>query len=230
MPWLAVGALAVVTFALGVLFGAAEVSTVAFSEEEGQQGAAGFLLALWALGSLVAGLISGAISWRQGPLVRLRWGALGMAAAMVPLALVPSIPLMGLVLLIGGFAISPTLIAATSLAEQVLPPARLTEGMMLLQTGIALGLAPGAALGRCRDRGVRRVGGVPGLVRRRCARPGGGTGDPRTEPLGPLGQLGQRRRRAGPSGRRLQPVRSDGAVVCWGRNHVGQATVPGWFG
>jgi MFS family permease len=146
MPWLAVGALTVLTFALGVLFGAAEVSTVAFSEEQGQQGAAGFLLALWAFGSLVAGLISGAISWRQGPLVRLRWGALGMAAAMAPLALVPSIPLMGLVLLVGGFAISPTLIAAMSLAEQVLPPARLTEGMMLLQTGIALGLAPGAAL------------------------------------------------------------------------------------
>ena len=146
MPWLAIGTLTVLTFALGVLFGAAEVSTVAFSEEEGRQSAAGFLLALWALGSLVAGLISGAISWRQGPLVRMRWGALGMATAMAPLVLVPSIPLMGLVLLIGGFAISPTLIAAMSLAEQVLPTARLTEGMMLLQTGVALGLAPGAAL------------------------------------------------------------------------------------
>jgi len=146
MPWLAIGPLAVLTFALGVLFGAAEVTTVAFSEEEGRQGAAGFLLALWALGSLLAGLVSGAISWRRGPRVRLRWGALGMAAAMAPLALVPSIPVMGLVLLIGGFAISPTLIAAMSLAEQVLPAARLTEGMMILQTGIALGLAPGAAL------------------------------------------------------------------------------------
>jgi MFS family permease len=69
-----------------------------------------------------------------------------MAAAMAPLALVPSIPVMGVVLLIGGFAISPTLIAAMSLAEHLLPPARLTEGMMLLQTGLALGLAPGAAL------------------------------------------------------------------------------------
>jgi MFS family permease len=146
MPWLAIGALTVLTFALGVLFGAAEVATVAFSEEEGRQGAAGFLLALWALGSLVAGVISGAISWRRGPLVRLRWGALGMAAAMAPLVFVPSIPVMGLVLVIGGFAISPTLIAAMSLAEQVLPSARLTEGMMLLQTGLALGLAPGAAL------------------------------------------------------------------------------------
>jgi predicted MFS family arabinose efflux permease len=69
-----------------------------------------------------------------------------MAASMAPLVFVPSIPVMGLVLVIGGFAISPTLIAAMSLAEQVLPSARLTEGMMLLQTGLALGLAPGAAL------------------------------------------------------------------------------------
>ncbi|KAA1429074.1 MFS transporter [Nocardioides antri] len=146
MPWLAVGPLAVLTFALGVLFGAAEVSTVAFAEEEGRQGAAGFLLAVWALGSLLAGLVSGAVTWRQGPLVRLRWGALGMAATMAPLFLVPTIPAMGLVLLVGGIAISPTLIAAMSLAENVLPPARLTEGMMILQTGVALGLAPGAAL------------------------------------------------------------------------------------
>jgi MFS family permease len=146
MPWSAVGPLAVVTFALGVLFGAAEVSTVAFTEEQGHQGAAGILLAVWAFGSLVAGLVSGAVTWRRGPLVRLRWGALGMATAMAPLILVPSIPVMGLVLLVGGFAISPTLIATMSLAEHVLPAARLTEGMMVLQTGIALGLAPGAAL------------------------------------------------------------------------------------
>ena len=146
MPWPAIAPLTALTFALGVLFGAAEVTTVAFAEDEGHQGAAGFLLAVWALGSLVAGLISGAIVWKRGPLVRLRWGALGMTAAMAPLALVPSIGVMGVVLLLGGFAISPTLIAAMSLAEGVLPTARLTEGMMLLQTGIALGLAPGAAL------------------------------------------------------------------------------------
>ncbi|MEZ0580874.1 MFS transporter [Nocardioides sp. MH1] len=146
MPWATIAPLTLLTLALGVLFGAAEVATVAFAEEEGHQGAAGFLLALWAFGSLVAGLVSGAISWRRGPLVRLRWGALGMVAAMAPLALVPSIPVMCVVLLLGGFAISPTLIAAMSLAEGVLPTARLTEGMMLLQTGVALGLAPGAAL------------------------------------------------------------------------------------
>ena len=146
IPWAAIGPLTGVAGALGVLFGAAEVVTVAFADEQGHKSMAGFLLAVWALGSLLAGLVSGAISWRRGPLVRLRWGALGMACAMVPLAFVPSIPVMAVVLLVGGLAISPTLIAAMSLAEQVLPSARLTEGMAFIQTGLAAGLAPGAAV------------------------------------------------------------------------------------
>ncbi|MFC7503379.1 MFS transporter, partial [Nocardioides sp. GCM10030258] len=131
---------------LGILFGAAEVVTVAFADENGRKSAAGFLLAIWAFGSLVAGVVSGAIVWRHGPLVRLRVGAFGMLLAMAPLPLVPSIPVMGVVLLVGGFAISPTLIATMSLAEQVLPPARLTEGMAIIGTGLAAGLAPGAAI------------------------------------------------------------------------------------
>ncbi|HWJ07937.1 MAG TPA: MFS transporter [Nocardioides sp.] len=146
IPWSAIAPLTVVAAALGVLFGAAEVVTVAFAEEEGHKSAAGFLLAVWALGSLLAGVVSGAIAWRRGPLVRLRLGALGMLVAMAPLAFVPSLAVMGAVLLIGGVAISPTLIAAMSLAEQVLPPARLTEGMAFIQTGLAAGLAPGAAI------------------------------------------------------------------------------------
>ncbi|HWJ65658.1 MAG TPA: MFS transporter [Nocardioides sp.] len=146
MPWGAIGPLTLVGAALGILFGAAEVVTVAFADEQGHKAASGFLLAIWALGSLLAGLASGAITWRRGPLVRLRVGALGMMLAMVPLPFVPSLPVMGLVLLVGGVAISPTLIATMSLAEQELPTARLTEGMAFIQTGLAAGLAPGAAI------------------------------------------------------------------------------------
>jgi MFS family permease len=146
IPWQAIVPLSVLCFALGSLFGAAEVATVAFSDEQGHRGVAGFLLAVWSFGSLLAGLVSGALTWKRGVLFRLRWGALGMAAAMAPLAAVPSIPVMFAVLLVGGLAISPTLIAAMSLAEQALPTSRLTEGMAFLQTGVAAGLAPGAAL------------------------------------------------------------------------------------
>ena len=85
MPWATVVPLAVVSAALGTLFGAAEVTTVAFAGEQGGRAYAGGLLALWALGSLVAGLLTGAVTWRRGPTIRVKWGALGMACAMAPL-------------------------------------------------------------------------------------------------------------------------------------------------
>ena len=55
----------------------------------------GGLLALWALGSLTAGVITGAVHWRRGPSFRVRWGALAMACAMAPLYFIGSLPLMG---------------------------------------------------------------------------------------------------------------------------------------
>jgi MFS family permease len=144
MPWRTVIPLVVVSAAMGILFGAAEVTTVAFAEEQGNKAYAGPLLALWALGSLLAGVVTGAVTWRRGPAVRVRWGALGMACAMAPLSLVGSVPLMGLLLLVGGVAIAPTLVATLSLTEQTVPRSRLTEGMAIMQTGLVAGVAPGA--------------------------------------------------------------------------------------
>ncbi|CAI9413099.1 MFS transporter [Nocardioides sp. T2.26MG-1] len=146
MPWRTVVALAVVCAALGVLFGAAEVTTVAFADEHGHKSWSGGLLALWALGSLTAGILSGAVPWRNGPSVRVRWGALAMACAMMPLYFVGSIPLMGLTLFVAGFAIAPTMIATMSLTEATVPAGRLTEGMAIMQTGLVAGVAPGATL------------------------------------------------------------------------------------
>ncbi|WP_459971419.1 MFS transporter [Nocardioides pyridinolyticus] len=146
MPWRTVIPLAVVCAALGVLFGAVEVTTVAFADEQGHRALSGVLLALWALGSLAAGVITGAVHWRRGPSYRVRWGALAMACAMAPLSFVGSLPLMGLTLLVAGFAIAPTMIAAMSLTEAVVSSGRLTEGMAIMQTGLVAGVAPGATL------------------------------------------------------------------------------------
>ena len=146
MPWRVVLTMAVLCLMLGTLFGAAEVTTVAFADEQGNKAAAGWLLALWSLGSLVAGVITGAITWRASPGTRVRWGAVGMAVAMAPLMFIDSIPVMGLVLLVGGFAIAPTLIAGMTLIEHVVPRGRLTEGMAVLHTGIVAGVAPGACI------------------------------------------------------------------------------------
>ncbi|MEV7428956.1 MULTISPECIES: MFS transporter [unclassified Nocardioides] len=146
LPWRTIAPLAVVSAAMGVLFGAAEVTTVAFSEAQGNEAYAGGLLALWALGSLVAGFVTGAVTWRSGPVVRVRWGAFAMACAMAPLFLVDSVWVMGAVLLAGGVAIAPTLVATMSLTEQSVPSARLTEGMAIMQTGLVAGVAPGATV------------------------------------------------------------------------------------
>ncbi|WP_166139820.1 MFS transporter [Nocardioides ochotonae] len=146
LPWRTLVPLTVVATALGVLFGAAEVTTVAFADERGLKAWSGALLALWALGSLASGVVVGAIVWRRGPEVRLRWGTAGMALAMAPLYFVDSVAVMSALLLIGGVAIAPTMIASLSLTERVMPSSRLTEGMAIVQTGITAGVAPGATL------------------------------------------------------------------------------------
>ncbi len=172
MPWRLVLILAVVCLTLGGLFGAAEVSTVAFAEEQGMRWAAGWLLAAWALGSLVAGLVTGAIAWRSGPDVRLRWGSAAMALAMVPLIFIESVPLMAVVLVFGGLAIAPTMIGAMTMTEQGVPASRLTEGMAILHTGIVAGVAPGAGIagfvvdhyGASAAYGVALIGGILGAI------------------------------------------------------------------
>jgi MFS family permease len=155
--------------ALGTLFGAAEVATVAFAAEHHHKGYAGLLLALWATGSLIAGVITGLVQWHVGPALRLRWGAVGMAVAMLPLSLIDSLWLMGGWLFVAGFAIAPTIVASLSIVEQAVPRARLTEGMAIVETALVAGVAPGAALaGRIIDtHGASRaylVSLVAGLV------------------------------------------------------------------
>ncbi len=146
MPWATVVPLAVVCVALGSMFAAAEVSTVAFSSEQHAKAYAGVLLALWALGSLIAGLVTGTFRWRRGPSYRVRVGTVCLALVMLPMSFVGSMPVMGLALFVAGFAIAPTLIASMAATEQMVPAPRLTEGIAIMHTGIAAGLAPGAAL------------------------------------------------------------------------------------
>jgi MFS family permease len=178
MPWRLVLPLALVCLTLGALFGAAEVTTVAFAEEQGKRWVAGWLLAAWSFGSLVAGLVTGAIAWRSGPDARLRWGSAAMALAMVPLMFISSVPLMAVVLLVGGLAIAPTMIGAMTMVEQGVPSSRLTEGMAILHTGIVAGVAPGASIagfvvdhsGASAAYAVALAGGVLGALAAQTAR------------------------------------------------------------
>lgn len=146
LPLAVIGPVCLVWVALGALFGAAEVTTVAFATEHGHRGYAGLLLAIWAAGSLIAGVITGLVHWRATPSTRLRWGAVAMFVAMIPLSLIGSVPVMAIWLFVAGFAIAPTGIAGFSLIEKNVPRSRLTEGMTLVETAAVAGVAPGAAM------------------------------------------------------------------------------------
>jgi predicted MFS family arabinose efflux permease len=146
MPWARLAPLVTGAVALGLLFGGCEVATVAFSEEHGHKPVAGVLLAIYALGSLIAGVISGGMVFRRDAPTRYRFGILALALLMLPLPLVDDLVLLGVFLFFAGFAISPTLIAATTWVESLVPSERLNEGMTAFTTGLVAGLAPGAVL------------------------------------------------------------------------------------
>ncbi len=146
MPWGVLGPLFVTAVALGVVFGGSEVATVAFADELGRKVASGPLLALLALGSMLAGFASGLVRWRWSTPARVRAGMTTLAVLLVPLPFVDGLALMGLFLFLAGFAVAPTLIAAVAWIEEAVPPGRLTEGISVVTTGLYVGLAPGAAL------------------------------------------------------------------------------------
>jgi MFS family permease len=131
---------------VGVLFGTVEVSMVAFAEQRGSGSGGGVLLALLAGGSAVAGLLYGTLHWRASQRRRLLLGTLVLALGLVPLLLAPSVVWMAPAALLAGFAISPVLIVAFGLVEDLVPPAARTEGFSWLNSGLGVGVAGGFAV------------------------------------------------------------------------------------
>lgn len=146
LPWPALVPLTLSTASLGALFGAMDVATVAFCTDVGHRGASGWILAVLSFGSLLAGLVTGARTWRTPVLRRFQVGMATLSVSFVLLTQSHSLWVLGPLMFLAGFAIAPTLIAGFSLLEAVTPRARLTEALGFLQTGISAGIAPGAYL------------------------------------------------------------------------------------
>jgi MFS family permease len=144
MPWATLAPVTLASLALGALFGGMEVATVAFATDHGHRAVSGALLAILSMGSLIAGVLTGARRSAVPLVVRLRLGLAALTAGFVLLPFVDVLWLLGVLMFLAGFAIAPTLIAALSLVEQVSPRSRLTEAMAWVSTGLSAGIAPGA--------------------------------------------------------------------------------------
>ena len=131
--------------AVGVVFGAMDVVVVGFTAAEDAPAFAGLALAVYAGGSLVAGLaygvarIPGTLTSRFlgtavlfGAAAQLLWGV-GSLAVLVGTGFV------------AGLTIAPVLVSGLSLVESRVPRSALTEALAWTTTGLTLGVTAGSA-------------------------------------------------------------------------------------
>jgi MFS family permease len=137
----------VAVFALcGLGIGAIEVAVPAILESLGERDLTGVLLALWGVGSMLAGIVAGRMGAASDPPRRLAtmlvfWGVTHMAVGLAgaPLTL-------GLALLIAGAAIAPTLVVGNGMLDWLSPAGTLTEAFTWTTTGLGSGIALGSSL------------------------------------------------------------------------------------
>ncbi|MGE8179911.1 MFS transporter, partial [Pseudomonas fluorescens] len=131
--------------AMGTIVGVVDVVSVAFAQQQGQPAAASIVLSVYAIGSCLAGLAFGALK-PNAPLPRLfLYGGVATALTTLPLLLAGNILGLSLAVFVAGLFFAPTLIVAMGLVERIVPPAKLTEGLTWLITGLSIGVAIGAA-------------------------------------------------------------------------------------
>jgi MFS family permease len=131
--------------AVGAIFGTAEITAVAFAEAQGHKAAASVVLATYAAGSLIVGLVFGTLRLRASLAAQFLAAIALAAATTLPLMAVSGLASLALVFFMAGAAVSPTIILAMGLIERLVPPRRLTEGMTWGITGIGIGMAAGAS-------------------------------------------------------------------------------------
>jgi MFS family permease len=132
--------------AMGVIGGSVDVAVVAFAEAQGWPTSAGFILAAYALGSLIAGLTFGALKVSLPIETQFFIGILVTALTAVLPILSPDVYFLAGMLFLAGISFAPTLIVVMSLGTIIIPPSRITEGLTWMSTGISIGVALGAVL------------------------------------------------------------------------------------
>lgn len=139
--------LTLIMIALGAVFGSLEIATVAATAALNVPAAAGLILALYAAGSLVGGVLFGAWNPRSTHQVRqLLIGAGALALVTAPFPLVNGVWALSFVAVLAGLAVAPVLIMTNFLVSTVVPEGQLTEGLAWVNTtGLGAGVALSAA-------------------------------------------------------------------------------------
>ena len=137
--------LTLVFAAVGSIFGATDVATVAFAEEQGSKATAGAVLAVFALGSMISGLGYGLRHWTSPLWRRFALGVLALAAGVSLFFVVSSLPMLAAVMFVTGFTIAPTIVNGNGLVTSFVRHDQLTTGLAWVGTALGVGVSIGSA-------------------------------------------------------------------------------------
>ncbi|MDD1006743.1 MFS transporter [Pseudomonas shahriarae] len=132
--------------AMGAIGGAIDVAVVAFANDQGWPASATFILAAYALGSLVAGLTFGALRLTLPIEKQFFIGILVTAITGVLPVFATDVYVLSAMLFIAGISFAPTMVVVMKLGTIIIPASRMTEGLTWMTTGISIGVALGGML------------------------------------------------------------------------------------
>lgn len=132
--------------AMGAIGGAIDVAVVAFANDQGWPASATFMLAAYALGSLVAGLTFGALRLTLPIEKQFFIGILVTAITGVLPVFATDVYVLSAMLFIAGISFAPTMVVVMKLGTIIIPASRMTEGLTWMTTGISIGVALGGML------------------------------------------------------------------------------------
>jgi len=152
------------TLLLGLCIGAIEVALPGLAVREGSRAAAGVLLGLWSIGSLIGGLVYGARVARTEVTVRYVWLTLLVAATTAPLIfagfLAAALPLS----LLAGVGLAPLMACQYTLVGELADRRAVAEAFAWTSAALVSGIAGGNAVGGVLVQG----GGIAGAFALGC--------------------------------------------------------------
>ena len=141
-----IGSVIAVNLLIGCVFGSIDVSVVAAATGWNMRSASGAVLAVFSLASGAAGFYYGSRAWSSPLPKRFLIGVALLFVFTAPLPFVTSIVALGLIGVLVGATVAPTLINGNSLVGRLVPNGRLTEGLSWMGTGIGIGASIGSSI------------------------------------------------------------------------------------
>ncbi|MDJ1369781.1 MFS transporter [Gulosibacter molinativorax] len=137
----------IIMASIGTFFGTSQAAITQRATEFGNPDAAGLVYALMGVGSAAMALLAVAIPESVGLPVRVVIGGAGMAVFTFLTLVQDNLALTGVMLLVSGLFLGPTLVTAFSAAEKLAPRGGMSVAMTSLQAAMTVGVSIGSSIG-----------------------------------------------------------------------------------